>query len=325
MNIVFIILNYNIVKETLDCVRSIEKNIDTDSYHILIVDNGSETQAGRVLRRALKDDRRVSVAETGENLGFARGNNFGFRLAEKMNPRFICCMNNDIILHHRHFWKTIKRVWRQYRGRKIGIIGPAVYIRDYTLFDYDCQIKHREYYQSMIERMEDALAQYESTGSFPEQSPLEEEKRPIEVENRFKRMLLENNVIYDINRARRDAMKYLRSRTDFLRYFATCRGDSLYWGREQLDKIVHGCCIIFTPLFLKKLKGFNSETFMFNEEELLFLDVREQGLHSLYCPRLAVQHLEDVSTDRAYGTEDKKLKFIYSNKVKSMKILLRRI
>ncbi len=40
IDIVFVILNYNIVKETLDCIDSIEHNLDTDKFQIIVVDNG---------------------------------------------------------------------------------------------------------------------------------------------------------------------------------------------------------------------------------------------------------------------------------------------
>ena len=49
MNIVFVILNYNIYKETINCVESITANLDTDSFHIIIVDNASKTEAGKIL------------------------------------------------------------------------------------------------------------------------------------------------------------------------------------------------------------------------------------------------------------------------------------
>ena len=34
----FVILHYNAIRETIDCVNSIMKNIDTDNYFIIIVD-----------------------------------------------------------------------------------------------------------------------------------------------------------------------------------------------------------------------------------------------------------------------------------------------
>ena len=83
MKIVFVILHYLAIDETYKSVDSIEKKIDTDMYKIVIVDNASPDKSGALLKEHYKNDDHVEVLLNQENLGFARGNNVGFRYAEK--------------------------------------------------------------------------------------------------------------------------------------------------------------------------------------------------------------------------------------------------
>ena len=45
----FIILNYCSTEVTVQCVESIEKNINYQNYSIVIVDNGSTNNSGKIL------------------------------------------------------------------------------------------------------------------------------------------------------------------------------------------------------------------------------------------------------------------------------------
>ena len=42
----FVVLHYNAIKETIDCVESIKKRIDTNKYYIVVVDNASPNHTG---------------------------------------------------------------------------------------------------------------------------------------------------------------------------------------------------------------------------------------------------------------------------------------
>ena len=81
--IVFVILHYLAIKETIDCLTSIEKNISYDNYDVIVVDNGSKVDQDVVLlkQQELKFTN-VKVIISDENLGFARGNNIGFLYAK---------------------------------------------------------------------------------------------------------------------------------------------------------------------------------------------------------------------------------------------------
>lgn len=49
----FVVLHYNAIKETIDCVESIKKRIDTNKYYIVVVDNASSKSYGRRFGRKI--------------------------------------------------------------------------------------------------------------------------------------------------------------------------------------------------------------------------------------------------------------------------------
>ncbi len=99
MKHVFLILNYNNYQDTLNLVDSIN-NVLTGSFEIVIVDNGSANDSVNVLNGQFLNHSNIHVIETGQNLGFARGNNFGYKYIKDniSNVDFIHCSNSDIII-----------------------------------------------------------------------------------------------------------------------------------------------------------------------------------------------------------------------------------
>ena len=71
-----------------------------------------------------------------------------------------------------------------------------------------------------------------------------------------------------------------------------------------------------------KFQGINNKTFLYREEELLYILLCKNNLESIYTPELRIHHLEDVSTDMIVNTPKKKREFIYRNEIASLKILI---
>lgn len=87
-----VILNWNGLADTRECLQSIQ-SIDYASNHTVVVDNGSENnEAG-----ALKDEFGASIhlIESGTNLGFAGGANLGIRYALNRGAEYVLLLNND--------------------------------------------------------------------------------------------------------------------------------------------------------------------------------------------------------------------------------------
>lgn len=83
-----IILNYNGSEYTNPCLRSLEE-ISYDDYEVIVVDNGSDQEDPE---EAIDPIPEMQLYETGENLGFSKGCNYG---AERASGRFLLFLNND--------------------------------------------------------------------------------------------------------------------------------------------------------------------------------------------------------------------------------------
>ena len=124
----FVILHYNAIKETVDCVNSIINNIDTDDYFIIIVDNKSPNYTGETLKEKYGKSEKVKVILNKENLGFACGNNVGYQYAvQELKCSFVCILNNDTLLVQRDFFEIVKK---EYAYSGFGILGPKIILKD---------------------------------------------------------------------------------------------------------------------------------------------------------------------------------------------------
>lgn len=91
LSVVVIVLNWNGAHDTLECLESIEQ-CSYNNYRVLVVDNGSTDNSVLRIRGRFPD---VWMIETGENLGFAGGNNVGIRAALATDCDVIVLLNND--------------------------------------------------------------------------------------------------------------------------------------------------------------------------------------------------------------------------------------
>lgn len=278
MDIVFIILNYNIYNETINCVNSIKKNLDTNVFHIIIVDNNSVNGAGNRLKDFYRNNDLITVLLNSENMGFAKGNNIGIEKARELfSPKFICCMNNDTLLEQKDFFKSLCIAYNKHLP---AVIGPKIILKDGRIQLVNKKLQSIEQYKKNIEDIEKGSA----------------------VSGSFKRRLLQNRLIYELNYLR---PKYHEEKVSML-----------------IDVVLHGCCLIFTPVFFEKLNGFDPRTFLFLEEPLLFISLKKNNLHNLYCPNIQIKHLEDVSTKTVSKSTRSKEKFIQNCTLDSLKILV---
>jgi GT2 family glycosyltransferase len=92
--VIALILNYNGAKDTIDCVLSLKESV-YNYLDIIVVDNGSTDDSENSIRTAHPD---ITIVQTGSNLGFCGGNNFGINTALQRNPKYILLLNNDTIV-----------------------------------------------------------------------------------------------------------------------------------------------------------------------------------------------------------------------------------
>ena len=89
-----VVLNWNGREDTLECLESV-LNIDYSNLEVIVVDNGSTDGSVEAIRMRFP---RIKLVETGQNLGYAEGNNVGMRTALTRCPRFLFLLNNDTIV-----------------------------------------------------------------------------------------------------------------------------------------------------------------------------------------------------------------------------------
>lgn len=89
-----IILNWNGLKNTIDCLESLKKT-KYPNYEIIVVDNGSKGNEAGMLEKKYKDY--IRLIKNKENLGFAEGNNVAIReIIKAKTSDYILTLNNDI-------------------------------------------------------------------------------------------------------------------------------------------------------------------------------------------------------------------------------------
>ena len=119
----FVILHYNALSDTIECIDSIKKCVGADCA-IVVVDNKSPNGTGAELEERYKCDAQVTVILNEKNEGFARGNNVGFRYAkENQNPDFIVMLNNDTLILQNDFAALVEK---EYAQTQFAVLGPVI-------------------------------------------------------------------------------------------------------------------------------------------------------------------------------------------------------
>lgn len=117
-----IILNWNGLEDTTECLESLKK-ITYPNYEVILVDNGSEGDDVRILSEKFGDY--IHVIENDRNYGFAEGNNIGMRYAlADLNPDYILLLNNDTVVDPDFLTELVKAAEGD---ATIGILGPKIY------------------------------------------------------------------------------------------------------------------------------------------------------------------------------------------------------
>lgn len=122
----FVILHYKTKNDTVDCIESI---LNLNKYNkciinIVVVDNASRNGSLEFLKEKYKLVNNIYFIENNENLGFAKGNNIGYKFAkEDLNSDFIVSLNNDIIIESKNIIQLMEQL---YFEEKFYIMGPDI-------------------------------------------------------------------------------------------------------------------------------------------------------------------------------------------------------
>lgn len=260
-----VVLNYLNYQDTLECVGSLLKQSYKDLY-IAVVDNHSANESYEVLKDRLSGFDNISVIQTHENLGFARGNNVGIAFLKEIGIRRILVSNSDVIFSDEDYFSVLAGI--RY-DMNVGMIGTVIINADGGSHN-PVPVSGLTYLKfkrlEVISRVKKILVRY-----FPRVRLLRKLKSTFAVQSE------END--------------YTKGHVRIL---------------DPKQEMLHGSVIYFTENFLDKYDGFYSGTFLFLEEDILNLLCQRTGMRQMYVPSIVVQHKEDGSSDMAWYHQDKK-------------------
>ncbi len=274
MRVGFVVLHYFTFDDTFLCVESIRmKNKDKD-YKIVIVDNGSTNNSLSELKKIYYKEDYITIISNEKNLGFAAGNNVGIRyLNEKYSPDFIVVMNSDIILLDNDLYDILIK---EYNKTNFSVLGPMVCLPN-------------------------GLCNCNPTKESVDYTEITRCKRELKREQIF--LNLHIYFLYKLLKKRKHKRNLKNKKTKGL-------ADYLM---DKTECVLHGCCLVFSKQYFEKFDGFDESTFLYFEEEILFIHCKEHGLVMQYCPKIRVFHNQGASTYYMRKGERKRMKWVINN------------
>lgn len=276
MKVVFVILHYLAIKDTIECVESILNNIKTRTHQIdiVIVDNGSPNQSYDVLITNFSQVQNIYVLKNEDNLGFAKGNNVGYKYAKYcLKADFIVLLNNDTMIFQADF---VDMLVSKYVEKKYFVLGPDIVAAD-------------GYHQNPGSKQSWGLMELS----------LYRLKKRIRL---FLSYLHLDNVTSSIIERTKEVY----------------RAETMVGDVE--NTILHGACLIFSPLYVKRFEGLHDETFLYMEEDILKLYADFYGFLMLYSDALQIFHKEDAATNMVSLNSNEKIRLKYKRLIESSKI-----
>lgn len=130
LDLSIIIVSYNTKKITKECIESINRSMTGSKikYEIVVADNASKDGSHELLEKMTSDKtNHLIYFQTGENLGFGRGNNYAVK---RSNGKYVLLLNSDTIVLN----KAIEKMFNYYveNQRSVHFLGPKLLNRDLT-------------------------------------------------------------------------------------------------------------------------------------------------------------------------------------------------
>lgn len=118
-----IILNWNGLKDTLECLDSVYR-LDYPDYEVIVVDNCSSDDSVETIHRKFP---RVVLIENSMNLGYTGGNNVGIRRALELGADYVWLLNNDTVVEPDTLSKLVDEAES---SPETGLVSPVVHFYD---------------------------------------------------------------------------------------------------------------------------------------------------------------------------------------------------
>jgi GT2 family glycosyltransferase len=111
-----LVLDWNGHDHTLACLTSLSR-LRFDGYRVVVIDNGSTVPVRPAIEAAHPG---IEIVETGQNLGYAGGNNVGLRRSLDRGAEFIWVLNNDTIVDAGALEALVETARRHPRAGAVG-------------------------------------------------------------------------------------------------------------------------------------------------------------------------------------------------------------
>lgn len=282
----FVILHYNSIEDTIECVNSIFEKIVNQQIHIYIVDNASPNGSGKSLFEMYRLNPNVTIFLNSENVGFAKGNNIGIANALKDGfDDFVIVLNNDTKIVQDDFCELITK---NYENHSFAVLGPTIYTPQGDSFMNPFG-DHIVCGKELVK-----IKRYYARSCF------------LLKANYYKIWKIYSKIRNLIFRVKGKIKRVLKKIPKGHFYKENC--------------VLHGCCLVFSKRFFEKFNGFDPRTFLYLEEEILYVHAMKNGLKTIYAPEVKIWHKEDGSTDSVYKNSKEKMIFIYTNFLKSLDV-----
>ncbi len=276
LKIVYVVLHYLGTRDTIDCVDSIVNNLKSKIHKslIVVVDNGSPNKSYADLEFAFRDYSSVKLIKSKENLGFAKGNNLGYKYAKyQLKADFIVLLNNDTVISQAGFSDSIVR---KYKEKQYAVLGPDIVAAD---------------------------GYHQNPGS--KQSWSSKELILFRLKKRIRLLLSYLHLDGIISKVIEQFKDVYRTET--------LVGD-------VENTILHGACLIFSPLYVKRFEGLHDETFLYREEDILKLYADFYNFLMMYSSELQIYHKEDAATNMIQISNDERIRLKYRRLIKSSQV-----
>ena len=262
LSLCIVILHYNNFEMTKSYVENLKK-LSSKKFekHIIIVDNKSPDESGKLLLERFENDLEVKVLLLDENLGFAKGNNVGILFArEKYEADLIAVSNSDIEIPDIGFFDKVVDI---YERDRFDIFGPDIFG------------VHYQFHQSPIRPNHMTLEQIDSRIK-----GLSETIRKVKI---IKKSRLYNLLYY----ARKIMSRFSLGKKGFQRNYS----------EYQIGAVLQGAFFVLAKSYLKAYPdGLYPGTFLYLEEDILNYRAKLKNLKVIYDPSVSVRHLEGMSS-----------------------------
>lgn len=276
--VVFVILHYLTYDDTNECIKSIKSNIIYKNFNIVVIDNASNNNSFEKIEKKYGTFRDVFLLKNDKNLGFAKGNNIGYKFAkENLKANFIVVINNDTLIKDKNF---LNEIIGYYNKSKFHVLGPKII----SLQD-NCN-----------------------------QNPL---KYVIDNKFDLRKNIVKYFILYIVNIIKLEKIfKYLKRKIKNIEMKVV--DTNISSDDILVNVPLHGSCLIFSEKYIGSMKyAFYPETFLFVEEDILYYLCQKNKFKICYFPNTYIYHKEDSSTDYFLKSNSKKRRFIYKNIIKS--------